>query len=214
MSTSHRPGEVESLPGVRLRIRGVEGGVITAEQLGLFLFDFSVAFELSRGRLEGGDSTGRLTKWHLYRGYKRVPPEERLVIERFRMESPVEVLAATIATTSLGVGGIWAAIQAIEKLYMLPLNRRKTQLEMAKLELEVQRLEQERSRERKYDTFASTRMTDASRRQFQEPRIYDLDETERITATVERRLLRSPVQVGDVDIEFVDRIRPPGGQSK
>jgi hypothetical protein len=77
MTPPPRAKERVDLPGVRLRIRGVEGGIVTAEQLGLFLFDFSVAFELSRGRSEGGGSTPRLTKWHLYRGHKRVLPEER-----------------------------------------------------------------------------------------------------------------------------------------
>jgi hypothetical protein len=96
---------------------------------------------------------------------------------------------------------------------MLPLNHRKTQLEIAKLELEVRHLEQQSSQKQKYDLFASTRTRSVSGLQFREPRTYDLDETARITATVERRLLENPVQVAELDVEFVERLRPPGDRS-
>jgi hypothetical protein len=229
--------DADTLPGVRLRIVGADRRGIPAEQVGLFLFDFSVAFELFRRVAERGDRD-RLTMWDLYRGHKRVQPIERLAVERLRMESPIEVIATSIAITTAGIGGIWAAVQALERIYMLPLNRQKAELEVRKLELEVDRLELaeptatrqrilpraevERSARHRPDDDQDARPSrSVLRRSSVLERLmpggenersstrYPYDDNRRVVETVRRRLLRNPIKVEQLELEFDPALPPP-----
>jgi hypothetical protein len=240
MTPPRRESRDETFPGIRLRILGADGGDIAAEQVALFLFDFTVAFELFR-RIVEERGTARLTKWDLYRGHRRLPSIERLVVERLRMESPIEVIATTIALTGAGIGAVWASIQAFERIYMLPLNRKKTELEVRKLEQEVRRLEsgtlsahdprqlEQPTAERVRGSLAridddsepdSGSRSSLPRRtilnalvrrpddEYRSRREYD-DQSRRVIETVQRRLLRNPIQVEQLDFDFDPQLPPP-----
>jgi hypothetical protein len=242
MTARRRESSDETFPGIRLRILGADRAGIAAEQVGLFLFDFTVAFELFRRMVEERGAA-RLTNWDLYRGHRRVAPIERLAIERLRMESPIEVIATTITLTGVGIGAVWASIQAFERIYMLPLNRKKTELEIRKLEHEVRRLESGtlsahdvRQLERPdaepargslavFDDEAEphsaipsslprrTILNALVRRpddEYRSRRQYD-GESRRVIETVQRRLLRNPIQVEQLAFDFDPQLRPPAG---
>ena len=194
-------------PGLQLHLRGSERGAVTAEQVGLFVFDFSVAFELFRSQGQTGKAKQSLTQWHLFRGHRRVPPAERLVIRSLRMESPIDVVATTVALTATSAGAIWVAIQAIERICMFPLNRRKAQLEIRKLESEVRRLEQ-------YEAQSSTRIGSVDESvlyllEEKDRRRPSFDETERVVEKIQRRLENSPIRLADLDVEFCSDVEPP-----
>lgn len=217
------------LPGVRLLIRGADPTPVAAEQVGLFLFDFTVAFEVFRSFVESGGA-GRVTNWDLYRGHRRVQPLERLAIQRLRMESPIEVVATAITLSGIGVGGLWAAVQAMERIYMLPLNRQKAELEIRKLEAEVALLEGDYE-PRQLGTAAIQSFGDGERRSEELLRSKVLrhtsleklmpptdaadfeddshDENRRVFSTLRRRLLRNPIQVEQLELEFDDHLLPP-----
>lgn len=202
----------DSFPGIRLHIRGSDRTAITAEQVGLFLFDFTVAFEVFRRVAEDGALYPSLTKWDLYRGRHRVRPFERLAIESLRMESPIELVATTVAITAAGAGAIWAAVQTLERIYMFPLNRRKAELEIQKLGLEVEE-RQQKQLESGTAQLGPSRVADRLvgrllAGDFRAER-YDDSEPERVIRTVERRLLRNPVQVEQLDFAFDPDISPP-----
>lgn len=241
MPLRRQDSSYETFPGIRLRILGSDRYGIAAEQVGLFLFDFTVAFELFR-RVVEERGPARLTGWDLYRGHRRVAPVERLAVERIRMESPLEVIATTITMTGLGIGAVWASIQAFERIYMLPLNRKKTELEIRKLEHEVRRLKSDTlsakqvarlarpDAERARKSLARIDEADATstipsslprrtilnslvRRpddEYRSRRQYD-GESRRVIETVQRRLLRNPIQIEQLDFEFDPQLPPPAG---
>jgi hypothetical protein len=229
----------EVFPGVRLYIRASSRGGIAAEQIGLFLFDFSVAFDLFRRYVEHGGKD-RLTQWDLYRGHRRVSPIERVSIDRIRMESPLEIVATAIALSVGGATAVLTAVQAMERIYMLRVNRAKAELEVRKLEREVRQLESGDSGPRQLARIAdemprnpvdrveeleSPRPSKESAMkgaalleqvvrgpdEIRRPRSDHHDENRRVLETVQRRLLRNPVQIDQLELEFDPRISPPAG---
>jgi hypothetical protein len=157
------------------------------------------------------------------------------------MESPIEVIATTITLTGVGIGAVWATIQAFERIYMLPLNRTKTELEIRKLEQEVRRLEPgtRSKRERRQlkrpsaqkgrDSLARiddhgeslsasrpnlphrTILNALVRRPddaYQSRREYDA-ESRHVIETVQRRLLRNPIRVEQLDFDFDPELQRP-----
>lgn len=197
------------LPGLQLHLTGLERRTVTAEQVGLFLFDFSVAFELFRSQGLTLEEKPRLTKWHLYRGHRRVPPPERLVVKSIRMASPIDVVATTIALTASSAGAIWIAVQALERICMFPLNRRKAQLEIRKLELEVERFEREEARAIGLRAMVDERVLSSLGRGDRPRHLSDQDD--RVVETIQRRLAESPIQIEDLDLEFNPDVESPPG---
>lgn len=157
------------------------------------------------------------------------------------MESPIELVATTIAVTTAGAGAIWATVQAFERIFMLPLNRRKAELEVRKLELEVQRLatnwsvetaeapslesELELSEEEhdiKDDEQPISRSSAqsasppknrlAGRLDVSNSSRYTGDVSQRVIETVERRLLRNPIQVEQLEVEFDSKLIQPASK--
>lgn len=204
------PSGRTTLPGLRFEIHGRETTTVTAEQVALFLFDFSLAFEVYR-LLEGSDQHARLTKWHLYRGHRRVAAEERLVVTTLRMNSPIEVVATTAAASAASIAAVWGAVQVLERVCMFRLNRRRAMLEVRKLALEVQRLEMESIGCVRVGSSVGDRgpvLLDNS--EYGAPH-HPVDETERVLETLSRRIERSPLKVAELDVEFDPEVRSVAG---
>jgi hypothetical protein len=129
-----------------------------------------------------------------------------LVIQRLRLESPIEIVATTVALTAAGAGAIWAAVQAIDRVYTMRLNRRKAELEVRKLELELERLELENAQSRH---FVPTALVSSD----QVPMIRGggsvIGESEAVIRTIERRLRQNPIQVDEVEVEYDEGVEPP-----
>ena len=136
---------IHGLPQLEIRFTTGEAFSPPLEDVGLYLFDLTVVFELHVAK-SMSDSLGSITRFSLYRNHSRVTAEQRLRVQRISLASPLEIIAVIAASTAAGAAAIWSAVQAVERLAMLPLNREKTRAEIAKLTEETRKLEYERLR--------------------------------------------------------------------
>lgn len=136
---------IHGLPQLEIRFTTGEEFSPTLEKVGLFLFDLTVVFELHVAK-SMPDSFSSITRFSLFRNHSRVTAEQRLRVQRISLASPLEIIAVIAASTAAGAAAIWSAVQAVERLAMLPLNREKTRAEIAKLNEETRKLEYERLR--------------------------------------------------------------------
>lgn len=136
---------IHGLPQLEIRFTTGEEFSPPLEKVGLFLFDLTVVFELHVAK-SMPDSFSSITRFRLFRNHSRVTAEQRLRVQRISLASPLEIIAVIAASTAAGAAAIWSAVQAVERLAMLPLNREKTRAEIAKLNEETRKLEYERLR--------------------------------------------------------------------
>lgn len=136
---------IHGLPQLEIRFTTGEEFSPPLEKVGLFLFDLTVVFELHVAK-SMPDSFSSITRFSLFRNHSRVTAEQRLRVQRISLASPLEIIAVIAASTAAGAAAIWSAVQAVERLAMLPLNREKTRAEIAKLNEETRKLEYERLR--------------------------------------------------------------------
>ncbi len=136
---------IHGLPQLEIRFTTGEEFSPPLEKVGLFLFDLTVVFELHVAK-SMPDSFSSITRFSLFRNHSRVTAEQRLRVQRISLASPLEIIAVIAASTAAGATAIWSAVQAVERLAMLPLNREKTRAEIAKLNEETRKLEYERLR--------------------------------------------------------------------
>jgi hypothetical protein len=167
-------------------LHGPREGNADALEVATFLVDFATLYEVLRVKAEPLRKGYRLTRFTLYRNAKRVPPSEKLLLRRLRYESPLDV-EAIFKVAAGGVAVMWLLVQIFEKIWNIPLNRRKLELEVAKLEREA--LVEYSG---KVDLLAKKQIDWISERD--ERMVLDL---------LVRRLEESPVQVTHVDMDVV-----------
>lgn len=132
---------VHGLPQLEITFLAEEEYSPPLEDVGLYMFDLAVVFEL---HVAQSMSLGSITRFSLYRNHSRVSAEQRLRVQRIKLASPLEIIAVIAASTATGAAAIWSAVQAVERLAMLPLNKEKTRAEIEKLKEETKKLERER----------------------------------------------------------------------
>jgi hypothetical protein len=135
---------IHGLPQLEIRFTTGDEYSPPLEDVGLFIFDLMVVFELHVAK--SMPELNSISRFSLYRNHSRVLTEQRLRVQRISLASPLEIIAIVAASTAAGAAAIWSAIQAVERLAMLPLNREKTRAEIAKLTEETRKLEYERLR--------------------------------------------------------------------
>jgi len=115
---------------------------VAALDFSSFVFDFDRLYVALLRRMDG----------HLESRYQspfarsrfRVPKPYQLEISKIRFESPgfIEFVPQVVAALATGAGLIWVLLQIIEKAQMWPLQKKKLQLEIKKLEKETSNLRQ------------------------------------------------------------------------
>jgi hypothetical protein len=174
-----------------ITLRGAEPSNIALLDLSGFLYDFNLLFEVGRlatdPRYEGV-SLNRRDLW--YRRGRPLAPEDRLYVERLRSESPIELITI-LGAVGASFGAIWVLVQAVEKISNFRLNR-------AKLRLEVEKLQRESERETQPMRVVHEEHIELllHRRQAY-PKIDNLT----------KRLADSPVEVRELDVRLISRIR-------
>lgn len=119
----------------RIGIRGKHGETPQLLEVCNFLYDFNMLYEVCRLATDQKYG-GFIFSSHLYyRNGRPLRDEDRLSVESIRLESPVEIQTLLLGGTG-AVAAIWCVVQAVEKIAMLPLNRRKLMAEVEKLERE------------------------------------------------------------------------------
>jgi len=108
-------------------------------EVALFLYDFDSLYEIARLAVDPQYRSVRFSRFSLYRNGRPLMTADRMRMEAISLQSPLEVVAtiAVVGGAAASVAAaIWAVVQVIEKLYNLPLNRRKLELEVRKLKRE------------------------------------------------------------------------------
>jgi hypothetical protein len=175
---------------LRLRVRGEEKEAPTAQELANFVYDFNLLYEILRLALDKQYATYRFSYLTNYRGGRRIiDPEDRLYVDSLQLGSPVDAtfVLMLIAGVGGGAGAVWAVVQTAEKIYNMPLNRRK-------LKAEVEKLENENAKARQ------------SQFEFDQRELLDQlnsREATRLYDAVTKRLKTSPIQLSSLDIEII-----------
>jgi hypothetical protein len=129
----------ETKPYVRLVLIADPQAQFAASDVGLFLYDFDSLYELARLGLDPSYEEFSFSRFALYRGHRRLKPQDKMQVQALTLGSPLEIATAiTVYAGAIGAitGVIWVLVQAVETIYNFRLNRQK-------LELEVQKLRQE-----------------------------------------------------------------------
>jgi hypothetical protein len=115
---------------------------IAALDFSSFVFDFNRLYVALLRRQDGYAENRRQPPF--VRDRFRVPKPYQLEISKVRFESPgfIEFLPQAATAVVGGVGLIWVLLQIIERAQMWPLQKRKLQLEIKKLERETSDLRQ------------------------------------------------------------------------
>ncbi len=177
---------------IRISLVGEEITQPTTSDVGLFIYDFASIYELARLATDPNYEYFQFSRFALYRNGRHLRQQDQLNIDRIRLESPLEVIStiAIVGGAIMGVAGaVWTITQTFEKLYNLPLSRRK-------LELEVQKLEREESlANRKSDSLITPEET---------PRLLEEREAAPYIEIVARRLSNSPIRIQKIDVELIN----------
>ncbi|GAB4562187.1 MAG: hypothetical protein Tsb007_27990 [Rhizobacter sp.] len=185
---------IHGLPQLEIRFTTGEERSRPLEDVGLYLFDLTVVFELHVAK-SMRDPQSSITRFSLHRNHSRVTAEQRLRVQRISLASPLEIVAVIAASTAAGAAAIWSAVQAVERLAMLPLNREKTRAEIAKLNEETRKLEYERLR---YGQVTTTQVLE----QLPDARNPDSKEPtpEQVIESAERRLESHGIRLQQIEI--------------
>ncbi len=99
-----------------------------------FLYDFNLLYEITRLALDPKYSEFVFADFVWFRQGRPLENRDRLRVDRIRLESPLEVVAAVILAGNGAIAAVWGVVQIIEKVSNARLNRRKLEAEVAKLE--------------------------------------------------------------------------------
>jgi hypothetical protein len=170
---------------LRLRVTGSEKESPTAQELANFIYDFNLLYEILRLAIDKQYATYRFTYLTNYRsGRQIIEPEDRLHVDSLHLGSPVDAAFVLMLIGGIGgaTGAIWGLAQTVEKIYNMPLNRRKLKAEVEKLESE-----NAKSRQSQRELLGQLNSREATR-------LYD---------AVTKRLKSSPIQLSSLDIEII-----------
>ena len=188
-------------PHIRISLVAVEIDQATISDVGLFIYDFASLYELGRLATDPYYEYFQFSRFALYRNGRHLRSQDQMNIDKLRLESPMEVIStiAIVGGAAVAVAGaIWTITQTFEKIYNLPLNRRK-------LELEVQKLEREELAEnRKNDSVISP---DEAMRFLEERGASPYIDV------ISRRLIKAPIRAESLDVELIDPRREMDAQT-
>ena len=179
-------------PQYRIGLDFGSPGKLSALDLSSLLWDLNriyvVGYRLAVRSGEGGQYSNR-------RNYS-LPEEVQLSIARIRFESPLMIqLISQVGPMAVGTSaGIWALIQAIDKVMLLGPTSRKMRAEAAKAELEVGRT--------KLDIARLQMEVERMRREMygDDPRVVELIEQSRQINSAVRQLRENSLQPIKMDI--------------
>jgi hypothetical protein len=181
---------------VRLTIAADIGEAPNMADVALFLYDFDSLYEIARLAVDPQYKSHRFSRFSLYRNGRPLMATDRMLMRAISLQSPLEVVATVAvvggAATSVAAA-VWAIVQVIEKLYNLPLNRQK-------LELEVRKLKREE---------AQARLPLGLPEEVQDlERLLERRGAAPYLETVSRRLVASAVKVRSLAIAVVEELAP------
>jgi len=128
------------MANIELTLRGVDTRAPLLIDTVNFLYDFNVAYELSRLATDPRYEGFHFSRFVLYRNGRPLESQDRLFIHELEQASPFK-LVARLTATSLAIGSLWGIVQIAQVVVNWPLEHRKLEAEVRKSELEVVKLE-------------------------------------------------------------------------
>jgi hypothetical protein len=172
-----------------LAVRGAEREYPTLIDVSSFLYDWNLLYEFSRIVVDPRYADFKFSRFSVDRGAKRIRPEDRLEVQRLRVESPIELITIVAAVSAVATT-LWVMTQTVEKIANFRLNREHLELQRDKLRKELHAGHD--------NVQAYLSEGDATFRE--QLRIREAD---RYFNRVERRLDDSPVRVKELEITRV-----------
>ena len=121
----------------------------SVQQFSRFMYHLGLIYEVSRLGLDPQYRRFRFPRLQFRPTISRLSPFDQMVMVRINQNSPWQLSSAFIfeagTVTAGALGGVWLFVQSLDKLSMMPLNRRKLRAEIEKIELESAKLKTEMS---------------------------------------------------------------------
>jgi hypothetical protein len=119
-----------------LTVRGAEREYPALIDVTSFLYDWNLLYEFSRIVVDPRYADFKFSRFSAYRGAKRIRAEDRLEVQRLRVESPIELITI-VAAVPAAATTLWVMTQLFEKIVNFPLNRKLLELQRDKLRREL-----------------------------------------------------------------------------
>ena len=175
----------------QIDLQSQEEKTLSLLDISAFLYDFTLAYEISRLITDPRYEHIKLSPFILFRNAFRIAEEDRMFVRRLRLESPFDLSVIILAVPS-AIGAFWVMVQICEKVSNWPLNRRKLRAEVEKLERE------------------NDEAAPAHRSVIWDPDQFNVElhrrNGERAYDTVIKRLSKSPVIVVNLEIKVIERL--------
>jgi len=191
-------------PYARLTITGDEEDQISVDDIGLFLYDFATLYELTRLALDPKYESFKFSRFALYRNGRPVKENDDIYIEKITHSSPLELIAQVALTSGVALGALWTLVQLIEKIYNIPLNRKKLKLDTQNSELDVTKKELEVAKLRRELQLSDEDFEEQVLPEKQSSQEFEQRKAMPPIRTILRRLKRSAIQIEEIELEIVD----------
>jgi hypothetical protein len=182
-----------------LQVYGSESENPTLLDTTSFLYDLNLAYELARLKTDEAYAGFVLSANALRRNGRPLKPDARLRVVRLRQESPIELVTA-VAVVGGALTALWVVLQIAEKVYNLPMNRRK-------LRAEVEKLERENRAAARTEWEEIERANDRRA----ESALYDSDASSYFDG-IRQRLSQAPITITKIEIEVVEQRETNNGR--
>jgi hypothetical protein len=182
---------------VSIRVQAKADRPLDISTAGLFLYDLDSLYKIIRLALDPAYKSYRFSRFSLYRNGRPLADQDRLLVKRLKLSSPLEVLATVAAVGGAATtvaAAVWTLVQTIEKIYNLRLNREKLELEVFKLQREA----------------VQPRLPlDLPDKPLSSDRILKRRAADEPLETLEKRLASSAIQITNVEIEVLEQTSSP-----
>jgi hypothetical protein len=119
----------------QIDLQSQEEKTLSLFDISVFLYDFTLAYEISRLITDPRYEHVQLSRFILYRNRFRIAEQDRMFVRSLRLESPLD-LSLIILAVPPAIAAIFGIVHTCEKVSYWRLNRRKLKAEVEKLERE------------------------------------------------------------------------------
>lgn len=187
----------EKSQSVAIRIRAETDPTPDIATVGLFLYDLDSLYEIVRLALDPAYKSYRFSRFSLYRNGRPLADQDRLLVKRLKLASPLEVFATVAAVGGAATtvaAAVWTLVQIVEKIYNLRLNHEKLELEVMKLQREA----------------VQPRLPlDLPDKPLSSEKILKRRAADGPLETLEKRLASSTVRITEFEIEVIEKTTSP-----
>ena len=190
----------------QISLRGDEGDYPSLIDISSFLYEFNLLYEFTRLIVDPRYGDYIFSRFSGYRNAKRVVPEDQLLVEHLRVESPIALTVAVVLTIP-SAAAIWALTQAFERIANFRINRDilRIQRDASCIQRDILELQRDNLRRESASADASALLRFPETDEAFREQIRSRD-AEHYFRRVEEHLQRGPVQVKKMEIASVSEL--------